>query len=80
MAEIKFTAQQKEGNKYIDKRTETDAEQVYKHLAGDLISKKILGASWITRIIRKRRYDGMQTIIVTYDNGWRTVYEVENRI
>ena len=80
MAEIKFTAQQKEGNKYIDKRTETDPAKVYKSLAGDLINKKLVGASWITRIIRKRRYDGMQTIIVTYDNGWRTVYEVENRI
>lgn len=80
MSEIKYTAQQKEGNKYIDKRTETDTAEVYKRLAGDLINKKLVGASWITRIIRKRRYDGMQTIIVTYDNGWRTVYEVENRI
>ena len=80
MKEIKYEAQQKEGKKYITKHTSTDREEVYRSLCADLINKKIVGCSYITRIDRMNRFDGTQKITVTYDNGWRTVYEVEDRI
>lgn len=80
MKEIRFETQQKEGKKYITRYTNTDREEVYRSLCADLINKKIVGSSSITRIERKRSYGDTQKIIVTYDNGWRTVYEVEDRI
>lgn len=79
MKEIRFETQQKEGRKYITKYTNTNREEVYQSLALDLINKKVIGSDCISRIERKPRYDGTQKIIVTYDNGWRTVYEIENR-
>lgn len=80
MKDIRFETQQKEGKKYITKYTNTDREEVYRSLCADLINKKLVGSSSITRIERKRHCGDTQKIIVTYDNGWRTVYEVEDRI
>lgn len=66
--------QQKSGKSYVTDRIETDARAIYKSLASDLINKKLANCPWITRVVRERRYDGTQKIVVTYDNGWRTIY------
>ena len=77
--EIRFETQQKVGKQYITRYTNTDRADVYQNLSNDLISKKIIGSSSVSRIERKSSCDGMQKITVTYSDGWRTVYEVESR-
>lgn len=66
--------QKKSGSSYVTDKIETDAQEIYKSLANDLINKKLVNCPWITRVVRNHSYDGTQKIVVTYDNGWRTVY------
>lgn len=78
--EIKMTVYVKENKKYVASRYCVDKEAVYSALASDLINKKILKASYISRIIRFSNYDGTQTVKVFYDNGVMCEYVVENNI
>ena len=80
MREIKMTVYVKEGKKYNASRYCIDREAVYAALASDLINKKILKASYISRIVRFSNYDGTQTVKVFYDNGVMCEYIVENHI
>jgi hypothetical protein len=80
MREIKMTVYVKEGKKYNASRYCIDREAVYAALASDLINKKILKASYISRIVRFSNYDGTQTVKVFYDNGVMCEYIVESHI
>lgn len=56
----------------------TDALTVYKHLADDLISKKINACLYIRLIKRINLYNGYQKITIYYDNHVKAEYIVKN--
>lgn len=59
---------------YIDR----DNEYIFKSLSSELISKYIYRANWIKRIEINEYYSSEhKQIIVTYDNGYRSIYLLE---
>lgn len=76
MKEVYRIIELKEGSKWIESRKETDALEIYRSLAFDLINKKIHNASFIRSIKRVPQYDGTQKITVTYDNQVRSIYQI----
>ena len=78
MRDIKLIGEFKNGKKWEQATIITDEAIVYKHLASDLISKKINGCEYIKSIKRVNNYDGTQTITVTHFNNYRSIYTVKN--
>lgn len=74
---IQRTTQRKKGKEWETTAYYAGVE-LYRNLASELAAKHIGHASYIKSIKRKNRYDGTQEYTVTYDNGCRNVYLVEN--
>lgn len=55
-----------------------DKEQVYENLTHELIAKKMCGCSYIRSITRKQLYNGFVKITVSYDNGDRRIYHIND--
>ena len=66
----------KEGNKWIVSSTIEDIAEIYETLARELLAKKVQMCKWITKITDRTNYDGTRKIVVTYDNGHRSVYQI----
>ena len=66
-------AQKKHGKSWLNTYTDTDAENVYRSLASDIIAKKINQARYIKSIKRIQHYTHVE-IIVSYDSNVRSVY------
>lgn len=77
MKQIQRVAEKKTGKKWEQTFVTTDEKEVYESLARDLIAKKIHHCSWIVRISDDSNYDGTRKIVVTYDNGCRSIYTVK---
>ena len=75
--DTKLTVYVKKGNKWLHSYNTTDARQVYKSLATDLLNQK-LGCNYIKSIRRVSLYNGYQKVTTYYDNNTKTVYIVEN--
>lgn len=75
---IKLTVFTKEGKKWIESRTVTDAAAVYESLARELINKKINQCTYITSIQRVNLYNGTQRITVRYCNDVKSEYIIKN--
>ena len=67
----------KKGKTYVED-FRLEGADVYKHLSCDLIFKYIHKSPMCKSVKRRSNYDGTQTIVVTYDNGVRSTYIVEN--
>lgn len=76
--EVKRVTEVKNGSKWEESYTTFDELEIYKSLSRDLTAKKICQASYIKSIKRVNMYDGSAKITVTYDNGCRNIYTVEN--
>jgi hypothetical protein len=74
----KLTVYTKEGKKWVEARTTTDAVEVYESLSRDLINKKINQCTYITSIQRVNLYNGTQRITVRYCNGVKSEYIIKN--
>lgn len=80
MKEAKRVVEVKRNGKYVrEEYVEQSGEEVYRHLANDLIAKKLNECRWIRSIRRRNNYDGTQTIVVSYDNDVRAIYTIECR-
>lgn len=66
----------KEGNKWIVSNTIENAAEIYETLARELLAKKVQMCKWITKITDRTNYDGTRKIVVTYDNGVRSIYQI----
>lgn len=75
---IKLTVYTKEGSKWVESRTTTDAVEVYESLARELINKKINKCTYITSIQRVNLYNGTQRVTVRYCNGVKSEYVIKN--
>ena len=69
----------KKGKTWKQGSIHTNAADVYRSLAEDLIAKKINGASYIRSIRRQQLYNGFQEITVYYSNDVKAVYTIESR-
>ena len=65
-----------EGRQWREGYVSTDAVEVWKDLATDLMNKRLFHASYIRSITHRARYDGTVEITVTYDNTCRSIYTV----
>lgn len=74
--EINLTIYTKEGKKWIENNSFSDAATIYKALTEDLLNKKIFRVNYITRITQYNRYDGFRVVSVLYDNGVKRVYTI----
>ena len=74
----KITVYTKEGKKWVESSTTTDAIEVYESLARELINKKINQCTYITSIQRENLYNGTQRITVRYCNGVKSEYIIKN--
>ena len=77
--EVAKITEKKIGNKWVEESRTNDKEQVYRELARRLISKKLRNCQWITSIKYDYCYDGTDKIKITYDNGYRDVFVVEDK-
>lgn len=66
----------KEGNKWIVSNTIYNVGEIYETLARELLAKKVQMCKWITKITDRTNYDGTRKIVVTYDNGVRSIYQI----
>lgn len=74
-----LTIEKKQGKKYIvTYQAEDNSAYLYRRLSNDLIAKQINKCTYITRIRRQPLYNGCSNIIVTYDNGVRATYTIED--
>jgi hypothetical protein len=78
MRTISMTVQVKTGRVYNTNRVVTDPSEIYEKLAKDLLHKKIHKCTYISKISERSNYDGTRTITVTYDNGVRTIYVIND--
>lgn len=76
--ETKRVFEIKEGRAWRETYTTTEPTEVYKYLAEELIAKKINACTYIRSIKRQNLYNGFQKIVVSYDNGGRSVYTIKN--
>lgn len=70
--------EKKTGRNYEQTWSSEDKERIYEDLAHELISKKLCGCSYIRSITRKQLYNGFIKITVTYDNGDRRIYTIND--
>lgn len=70
--------EKKIGRNYEETYHSEDKAQVYEDLAHEMISKKLCGCSYIRSITRKQMYNGFIKITVTYDNGDRRIYTIND--
>lgn len=70
--------EKKVGRNYEQTWSSDDKTRVYDDLAHELISKKLCECSYIRSITRKQLYNGFIKITVTYDNGDRRVYTIND--
>ena len=70
--------ERKTGRNYEETYRSEDKTQVYEDLAHEMISKKLCGCSYIRSITRKQLYNGFVKITVTYDNGDRRIYHIND--
>ena len=75
--EIRRVCEVKEGNKWVVTYVDPDEVSVYKWLAHDLTAKKLHKCTYITRITDRNNFDGTRDIVVSYDNGCRNTFTVE---
>lgn len=71
---ISCTLEKKVKNRYVAESVNTSAPDIYKALAEDFISKKLLGSYSISRFTYRNLYNGFYNITVYHTNGYRTVY------
>ena len=77
MEAIKLVEKKDEKGNYCESCT-FYGDVVYKHLAYDLLWKFMHKSPMYKRITRKTNYNGTQTIVVTYDNGVRSTYTIQD--
>lgn len=79
MKNIIARIEKKENGKYkpVNEYNEFTREYLTDKLMDELRNKYLLKCSWIKSIKRENHFNGTETVIVTYDNGYRTVYEIE---
>lgn len=71
--------EKKQGRKWVEEYRTKDVTTVYRELGLRMVSKKLHRCNWIKSIRHTTLYNGYQKIIITYDNGYRDVFYVENR-
>jgi hypothetical protein len=74
----KLTVYIKDGKKYVETYTTTDALIIYQRLTNSLIAKKINCCKWIKSIQRVNLYNGYQKITVFENNGCKSEYIIKN--
>lgn len=73
------TVQVKQGKKWIESYTDTNAKNVFESFTGDLVTKKIDHADFVKSIRKTQNlYNGFYKYVVTYSNGVRAVYIINH--
>lgn len=76
---IMKTVQVKQGKKWIESYTDTNAKNVFESFTGDLVTKKIDHADFVKSIRKTQNlYNGFYKYVVTYSNGVRAVYIINH--
>ena len=75
---INYVVEVKEGRNWKEERFVTDALEVYKSLAEDMVHKKLNECTYIRSIKRTPLYNGFCKITVSYDNDVRRIYVIED--
>ena len=76
---IMKTVQIKQGKKWIESYTDTNAKNVFESFTGDLVAKKIDHADFVKSIRKTQNlYNGFYKYVVTYSNGVRAVYIINH--
>lgn len=53
-------------------------EYLCEKLMEEMKEKYLCKATWVKNIKRENRFNGTEKVIVTYDNGYRTIYTIES--
>ena len=76
---IMKTVQVKQGKKWIESYTDTNAKNVFESFACDLVAKKIDHADFVKSFRKTQNlYNGFYKYVVTYSNGVRAVYIINH--
>ena len=76
---IMKTIQIKQGKKWIESYTDTNAQNVFESFIGDLVAKKFDHADFVKSIRRAQvLYNGFYKYVVTYSNGVRAIYIINH--
>lgn len=70
--------EKKVGKNFEQTWSSDDKMKVYEDLTHELVAKKLCGCSYIRSITRKQLYNGFVKITVTYDNGDRRIYHIND--
>ena len=74
----KLTVYIKDGKKYVETYSTTDALVIYQRLTNALIAKKINACKWVKSIQRVNLYNGYQKITVFENNGCKSEYIIKD--